>query len=460
MCSVVPHPYGFAEAEFFVDHVCSRADGMLYAIVLGGRVVGCVGLEYISGESATLGYWLGADAWGAGVATEAAGALIDHAFGGLLDGLERIESGYWTENVASAKVQSKLGFGLLGRGPLRCLARDCELQQQYTRLTREEWLHRRVAPPPPMAAFELVASFPQGLPLGRLRAVCTSAADRAAFEGDEAAIEAVWRARRASQPSLFNGAKFRFAGVEAGGGEQAAAASGCEEGGGEGGEGGVETRGASVVLGLTDYRSFLGTNCAEGWRALPPACLASPLGNAAVVRTSDGRVVLLQRSGDVGECPDTYVMPGGHPEPEGVGVASLEEWRGARGAEARAASGWCESVARELYEAMTREVVEETGIPPGDLSPPLCLGFSRRVLHHRPDMVFLIECRLDSAAVAEAYRTAAGVHRDESTTIELVPQEELLRRALDEAALNMPGCHVGGLALFRKHREANARTGS
>ena len=69
---------------------------------------------------------LGAETWGLGVATEAAGALIDHAFGGLLDGLERIESGYWSENVGSAKVQSKLGFSLLGRGPLLCLARGCE----------------------------------------------------------------------------------------------------------------------------------------------------------------------------------------------------------------------------------------------------------------------------------------------------------------------------------------------
>ena len=57
MCRVVPHPYGIAEAEFFVDQVCSRADGRIYAIVLGGHVVGCVGLESISGESATLGYW-------------------------------------------------------------------------------------------------------------------------------------------------------------------------------------------------------------------------------------------------------------------------------------------------------------------------------------------------------------------------------------------------------------------
>lgn len=105
---------------------------------------------------------LGAETWGLGVATEAAGALIDHAFGGLLDGLERIESGYWSENVGSAKVQSKLGFSLLGRGPLLCLARGCELEQQYTRLTRLEWHRRRVAPPPPMSAFELLASFPQG----------------------------------------------------------------------------------------------------------------------------------------------------------------------------------------------------------------------------------------------------------------------------------------------------------
>lgn len=41
---------------------------------------------------------------------------------------------------------------------------------------------------------------------------------------------------------------------------------------------------------------------------------ASPLGNGAIVETSDKRILVLKRSDDVGEFPGHFVFPGGHPE--------------------------------------------------------------------------------------------------------------------------------------------------
>lgn len=41
---------------------------------------------------------------------------------------------------------------------------------------------------------------------------------------------------------------------------------------------------------------------------------ASPLGNGAVVETSDKKIIVLKRSDNVGEFPGFYVFPGGHPE--------------------------------------------------------------------------------------------------------------------------------------------------
>lgn len=41
---------------------------------------------------------------------------------------------------------------------------------------------------------------------------------------------------------------------------------------------------------------------------------SSPLGNGAVVETSDNKILLLQRSNNVGEFPGYLVFPGGHPE--------------------------------------------------------------------------------------------------------------------------------------------------
>lgn len=41
---------------------------------------------------------------------------------------------------------------------------------------------------------------------------------------------------------------------------------------------------------------------------------SSPLGNGAIVETSDRKILVLQRSTNVGEFPGSFVFPGGHPE--------------------------------------------------------------------------------------------------------------------------------------------------
>lgn len=49
---------------------------------------------------------------------------------------------------------------------------------------------------------------------------------------------------------------------------------------------------------------------------------SSPLGNGAIVETSDKNILVLQRSHNVGEFPGHFVFPGGHPE-----VSNLEHGR-------------------------------------------------------------------------------------------------------------------------------------
>ena len=523
MCRVVPHPYSVADAEFFVDHICGGKDSSTYAVEQrvdrqseACRLIGCISLDGVrpvgddGGKSATLGFWYGVDSWGQGFATEAAAAVLQHAF--LYEGFTQLESGLWLENLASAAVHAKLGFRESSRMQQLCVARGSELDAVRLLLLRSEWEARRVIPSP--GAFTLLACFPHGLRETELRVVCDPTHDRACFAGDEAAIEVIWQRRVAAQPTLFNGAKFRFShivecGLLAQGGMHvssaevvaaapeafAAAAAATPLPAATSVSCPVPVSCTTLHLGLTDYRSFLGTNCGGNWSGLPPACLASPLGNAAIVKTADGCVVLLRRSDTVGEMPHTVVMPGGHPEPIAVGVSSLEEWKSDVGTAARMSDGtlsprdappwdtvgdemgggmgsggmggsaagggaggasWAMCVRHELYDAMLREVLEETGLPLESLGAPLCLGFSRRVLHYRPDIVFLVECSLHSRDVAETYVTVEGVHREESTSIQLVEQHELLRRVLDEEdpSLPMPGCHRGGLELYRRYLDS------
>src|SRR6478735_5043576 len=68
--------------------------------------------------SASMGYCLGAAAWGHGYATEAARALLQWAFDTL--DLNRVQAETDTRNVASARVLEKLGF--VREGTLR---EDC-----------------------------------------------------------------------------------------------------------------------------------------------------------------------------------------------------------------------------------------------------------------------------------------------------------------------------------------------
>ena len=105
---------------------------------------------------------------------------------------------------------------------------------------------------------------PEGLHQDDLQVFCSVEHDRLPLPPPlEAGIETVWRERVSANPRLFNGTKFRLGAVTRADGRIA------------------------LHLGLTDYKSHLGTNMAHNWLKIrdrePEGCyLASPLGNGAV----------------------------------------------------------------------------------------------------------------------------------------------------------------------------------
>lgn len=131
----LPHPYGIADARFFLDRVVP--DELTWAITLcaEGTFIGALGLvpnpEFAAVE---LGYWLGRRFWGQGFATEASSAVVEHAFRVL--GLAMLTSGYFTDNPASGRVLAKLGFVETGRSERPCLAEGRSLPLVEMELTR------------------------------------------------------------------------------------------------------------------------------------------------------------------------------------------------------------------------------------------------------------------------------------------------------------------------------------
>ncbi len=73
-----------------------------------GRVVGACDLSYIERNVVDLGYMLGIDVWGKGLATEIALALVDAAFFDLR--ADRVISTVDVNNGASIRVLEKIGM--------------------------------------------------------------------------------------------------------------------------------------------------------------------------------------------------------------------------------------------------------------------------------------------------------------------------------------------------------------
>lgn len=117
----VPHPYSLDDAAYFLERVVPNE--WVWAITLTGcdDFIGVMGLTPgQQGERAELGYWLGAEHWGLGIATEAGHAVLSFGFDHLH--LATVTSAYFEDNPASGRVLVKLGFTETARALRPCLA--------------------------------------------------------------------------------------------------------------------------------------------------------------------------------------------------------------------------------------------------------------------------------------------------------------------------------------------------
>ena len=113
--SMPPWPYTMDDARKFIEmHVDQDLEKMTFAITCDDTLIGGIDMRRNPvgrtqrGPGLNLGYWLGRPYWGQGLMTEAAGGILKHVFAVRAD--DTIYSGAFAENVASLRVQDKLGF--------------------------------------------------------------------------------------------------------------------------------------------------------------------------------------------------------------------------------------------------------------------------------------------------------------------------------------------------------------
>jgi RimJ/RimL family protein N-acetyltransferase len=134
----IPHPYALADAQAFIAAVGGDGGESAFAICArDGSVLGCCGIARLDGETPEIGYWLGVPFWGKGYATEAARAVIDHAFEDL--GCEVLLAGARVSNPASRRVLQKCGFQWTGVGLYRIRALNSSAPVDRFRLDRGLW---------------------------------------------------------------------------------------------------------------------------------------------------------------------------------------------------------------------------------------------------------------------------------------------------------------------------------
>ncbi len=136
----IPYPYGLADAQAFLT-AANTSNGEIAFLMTTqtSGIIGCCGIAKLDGEMPEIGYWLGVAFWGKGYATEAARAMIDHAFGAL--GYDTLLAGARVSNPASRRVLEKCGFQWTGVGLYRIRALASSAPCDRFRLDRGLWAH-------------------------------------------------------------------------------------------------------------------------------------------------------------------------------------------------------------------------------------------------------------------------------------------------------------------------------
>ncbi|VAW04715.1 hypothetical protein MNBD_ALPHA05-2367, partial [hydrothermal vent metagenome] len=107
----IPHPYTRQDAELFVDQLIAariKGDEHAFAVCRDKEIIACAGALQTGERVWEIGYWVGADYRGDGVASEIADAMVQFAIGEM--GAKSVTAGYFIDNPVSGRVLEKIGF--------------------------------------------------------------------------------------------------------------------------------------------------------------------------------------------------------------------------------------------------------------------------------------------------------------------------------------------------------------
>ncbi len=106
----LPYPYEKQNAIDFINFLSENPDNNIFAITdkNTGTLYGNVSIGLKKHGKGEIGYFVGEEYWGKGIATEATKAIIEYGFNHL--NLHKIYARHLEENKASGRVMQKTGM--------------------------------------------------------------------------------------------------------------------------------------------------------------------------------------------------------------------------------------------------------------------------------------------------------------------------------------------------------------
>lgn len=148
----IPYPYLMEHAESFIKFSMNEKEklsSLHLAIVkkVSNKLVGAIGIKDFSIEHkfAEIGYWVGAEFWGNGYASEAILLMKDICFSHL--GIRNLKAVVFESNVSSIKVLEKNGFvyrGISDKKYCNSFLKENMLEYSIEIVPREKEVYERI----------------------------------------------------------------------------------------------------------------------------------------------------------------------------------------------------------------------------------------------------------------------------------------------------------------------------
>ncbi len=137
----MPHPYTADDARALFARMEAVKVGEGFVIALKGddELIGFAGYDHrAETDQVDFGYWLGLGYWGKGYASEAAQAVLTHAF--CISRVDEIVTDCRIDNPASRRILDRLGFQSIGMAKRYSHGAGELVETEQVRLSCTDWL--------------------------------------------------------------------------------------------------------------------------------------------------------------------------------------------------------------------------------------------------------------------------------------------------------------------------------